>query len=517
MRQTKNAQPRVRLSARNTDLLASAIGSENTLTHLQVQRLCRRFGLPPTIAGVVAELACRGGGKSWAIAVLILRHVETCGPRARALYVRKSFPGLVDFEQVCREVFTLVYGRSASYNAGSHIWRFPNGSTLQLDQLEGPADFSKYQGKSYTLVCVDEAGQFSDPAPIDLLRSCLRAPAPIRPRFVLAANPGGVGHHWLARRHVFAAPPWVPYVEAATRRQFVNAPSTYVDNSHLDQPEYARQLNAATATDPELGRAWREGAWDVLRGAYFSSVLDQSRIMVEPWNPASLPRKPAPEDPNIPGAWMRRMVELQSGGPAPSWDLFLAHDFGVSAPSVTYVVGESPGVEGPDGRYYPKGSVVLLDEFASNEPNSLERGMGYTTPILAERIKDLAKRWQMRPEGVADDAIFSRTGSSAGTIADEFRRQGVFFRPARKGSRVAGWETMRRLLQDAGKPDVPGLYVSRLAEYFWATVPILPRDPRKTDDVDSRAPDHGADACRYALNRTPKPTTSVIYGIPGSY
>jgi hypothetical protein len=452
----------------------------------------------------------RGGGKSWSIAVLILRHVETCGPRARALYVRRSFPGLVDFEQVCREVFTLVYGRSASYNAASHLWRFPNGATLQLDQLEGPADFAKFQGKSFTFIAVDEAGQYSDPAPIDLLRSCLRAPAPIRPRFVLAANPGGVGHHWIVRRHVFAAAPWVPYTEPATGRTFINCPSTFIDNSHLDQPEYARQLDAATATDPELGRAWKEGDWTVLRGAFFSSVLDQSRVMVEPWAPGSIKHKPLREGEPQFGTYgtvpepLWRLLQP----PTPTlWILFLAHDFGVSAPSVTYVCAESPGTEGPDGRYYPKGSIVLLDELATNEPGSLERGMGYTTPILAERIKDLAKRWNIKPEGVADDAIFARTGSSAGTIAEEFRRQGVFFRRALKGQRIAGWEVMRRMLQDAGKSDKPGLYVSRLCEYFWNTVPILPRDPRKADDVDSRAPDHAADACRYALTRAPEPTT----------
>ena len=32
---------------------------------------------------------------------------------------------------------------------------------------------------------------------------------------------------------------------------------------------------------------------------------------------------------------------------------------------------------------------------------------------------------------------------------------------------------MRRLLQAAGKPDVPGLFIARHCEYFWATVPYL--------------------------------------------
>ena len=78
---------------------------------------------------------------------------------------------------------------------------------------------------------------------------------------------------------------------------------------------------------------------------------------------------------------------MLAGRGSPCWDLYLAHGFGVSRPSVTYVVAESPGTIGPDGRYFPKGSIVLLDELATCEPGSLERGMGYTVPILAERIR----------------------------------------------------------------------------------------------------------------------------------
>ncbi len=457
----------------------------------------------------------RGGGKSYAIAILMLRHAEQYGAAARMLFVRQSFPGIVDFEQTTRDVFGLVYGRGASYNAASHIWRFPNGATLQLDQLENHDGFQKFQGKSFSLIATDEAGQYPDPAPLDLLRSCLRAALPIRPRFVLAANPGGPGHGWIVRRHVFAAAPWSPYVEAKSGRQFINCPSLYTDNPHLDRAEYGAQLNAATATDPELGRAWREGDWTVLRGAYFSAVLDQARVLAEPWDPASLPRKP-PKDWS-PGWEVRRMTELQGGGPPPSWDMYLAHDFGVSAPSVTFVVAESPGTIGPDGRYYPKGSIVLLDELATHEPGSLSTGMAYTVPRLAEEIKALARAWNMQPEGVADDAIFARTGSGAGSIAEEFSRGGVTFTPARKGERVVGWEIMRRLLQDAGKPDKPGLYVSRLCEYWWNTVPTLPRDPRKSDDVDSRTADHAADACRYALNRVPPRPKMTVGSVKGLY
>ncbi|KQT50072.1 hypothetical protein ASG52_08370 [Methylobacterium sp. Leaf456] len=219
----------------------------------------------------------------------------------------------------------LAYGAAATYNASTHLCRFPGGATLQLDQYETAQDFAKYQGKSFTFISVDEAGQYSDPAMLDLLRSCLRAPLPIVPRFVMAANPGGPGHAWLCKRHVFRAAPWTPYLTEEPVRTFVNCPSTFGDNPNLDQGAYARQLDAATATDPELGKAWKHGDWPIARGAYFSTVLDVARVMIEPWAPGRLP----------------------AGWDAP----FLAHDYGVSAPSVTYMVARSPGGRGPDGRF----------------------------------------------------------------------------------------------------------------------------------------------------------------------
>jgi len=69
---------------------------------------------------------------------------------------------------------------------------------------------------------------------------------------------------------------------------------------------------------------------------------------------------------------------------------------------------------------------------------------------------------------------------------------------------VAGWQKMKRLLQDAGKPDKPGLYISRACSYWWATVPYLARDTKRVEDVDSSGPDHGADASRYGLSEPPR-------------
>jgi hypothetical protein len=291
---------------------------------------------------------------------------------------------------------------------------------------------------------------------------------------VIGANPGGVGHHWLARRYVFRAPPWTPFLEEKSGREWIYAPSTYRDNEEIDQEQYRKQLESACPTDKELLRAWTDGDWSVSRGAYFADVLEESRNAVEVF--AEVPKTHGVR-----------------------WDTWLAHDYGSSAPAVTYLMARSPGAE-LGGRFFPRDSIVVLGERAIYRPDNLNLGLGWTASKTAEDLVAWCTEWGVRAQGVADDACFSRTGH-ASTIADEFSRAGVTFWPARKADRISGWQKMKRLLADAGKPDKPGLYVSRSCEYFWATAPYLARDVRRVEDLDSSGPDHGCDAMRYGLLR----------------
>jgi hypothetical protein len=329
------------------------------------------------------------------------------------------------------------------------------------------------------LLLIDEAGQYATPDLLDIMRSNLCGSKDIPIRVVIAANPGGPGHFWIAKRYVFQTGPWKPFHEDKSKRTWVYAPSTYDGNQFIDREQYRGQLESACPSDPELLRSWISGNWSVSRGAYFASVLDESRNAIDPW-------------PSIPETYGVR------------WETYLAHDFGSSAPSVTYVVCQSPGAEA-FGKFYPRDSLILVDELATAKRDRPNEGLGWTVPILAEEIIVMCKRWSVKAIGVADDAIFARSGSGAGSIANEFTRAGVRFSPAKKADRITGWQLMRRLLSDAGKPDVPGLYISPGCIYFWETVPYLGRDIRRVEDVDSQGPDHSADAVRYGclrLNRT---------------
>jgi len=260
---------------------------------------------------------------------------------------------------------------------------------------------------------------------------------------------------------------------------WVRASATHKENPFLDS-SYEENLIAATGTDKGLQRAWLTGDWSaVAAGAFFATVLS-SENQVDPW--------PTPED----SSWW---VNVDREG----WERFLAYDHGTSAPAVCHVFLKSPGANGPDGRWYPRGSLIVVDELGFIEPGTLDKGAGLTVPVMAAEIQSMCDKWEMQAVGAADDAIFSDIGSAAGSIATEFARQGIRFRRAGKGSRIGGWEVVRQLMSNAGALDLPGLYISRACTYFWRSVPYLGRNPRRPDDLDTTAADHAADSVRYGV------------------
>jgi hypothetical protein len=92
----------------------------------------------------------------------------------------------------------------------------------------------------------------------------------------------------------------------------------------------------------------------------------------------------------------------------------------------------------------------------------------------------------------------------------------VYWERADKGpnSRVLGWDQLRKRLIATRRIDsireTPGLFI--VGEYCpqWIrTVPTLPRDEQKIDDVDSEAEDHAGDMTRYALRFDDGPSIST--------
>ena len=146
---------------------------------------------------------------------LIGAHIERYREHARVLYLRLGpLHSMSDFQQTQALVFDEMWGRgSHGYSTGLKRWANPHGAYFTLgilpDQEKGKRYYeTTYQGRSFTLIVADEAQMWARPEVLDLLSSNLRGKnTPLR--MIYAANPGGIGHQWLAQRYVQnGAKPW---------------------------------------------------------------------------------------------------------------------------------------------------------------------------------------------------------------------------------------------------------------------------------------------------------------------
>ena len=89
------------------------------------------------------------------------------------------------------------------------------------------------------------------------------------------------------------------------------------------------------------------------------------------------------------------------------------------------------------------------------------------------------------------------------TIGDEMASEGIRWTPSDKapGSRKNGLELLRSRLREAAKPapEKPAIYFMDHCRSAISHLPVLPRDKRDPDDVDSASEDHDYDMIRYRV------------------
>ena len=227
---------------------SQAVVTELRSSRARTRRACSRFrrtstSLPRAAAAV--ERAGRSRSRSCGTARSTARTLAcwSCVTRSRAC-VTSSGPSRATRRRL---------RHARTYNSQEHIFRLPNGATVELNQIEGPADLQKFQGRGFTMLCVDEVAQYADPADVEVLRSNLRGARDIPLRVIWSCNPGGVGHAGLWKRFISKATPWRQFVDEKSGRTWVIAPSTLEDNQHVDRDDYRRQLETATRTTPSCG------------------------------------------------------------------------------------------------------------------------------------------------------------------------------------------------------------------------------------------------------------------------
>jgi hypothetical protein len=427
----------------------------------------------------------RGGGKTDAVLGDFISHADMYGADAIALMVRRTRTELTETIERSRSIYTPL---GAKFNETDKMWRFPNGARLRFAYLERDADADAYQGHSYTRLYVEEAGTFPSERPIFKLMATLRSGAGVPVGIRLTGNPGGPGQQWVKARYIDPNPKGMevfqrsftdPFSKREITRDWVFIPSRVTDNRFLG-PEYIATLQMSGS--PQLVRAWLEGDFGAVEGAFFDN-WDISRHVVTPFA--------------IPDDWLK----------------FRSMDWGSASPfSVGWwaVVGDTHtaiSVDGHSNVKLPRGAMVRYREWYGAE------GPGKGLKLTAEEIaKGIAEREgdEKISYAVLDPSAFSEDGgpSHAERMATSHR---VYFAKAdnkrvqgRKDGTGAmgGWDQMRARLRgdDDGNPMI--VTFDTCIDSI-RTIPTLQHDPDKIEDLDTDAEDHAADEWRYACMSRP--------------
>lgn len=403
----------------------------------------------------------RGGGKTDACLGDFLEHADTYNRHAVGLMVRRRRTELVETIERSRLIYSPL---GWTFNETKNMWTAPNGARLRFAFLERDADADLYQGHSYSRLYVEEITNFPDPKPILKLMATLRSGAGVAVGFRATGNPGGAGHHWVKARYIDPAPHGGRVItDPATGLQRVFIPSKVADNRFLSD-DYVRQLKASGS--PELVRAWLDGDWTVVQGAFFSEW--DSDVIISPF---AIPKE---------------------------WSRFRSADWGYATPfSINWfaVVGDDHQIE---GGILPRGALVNYREwYGASAPNV---GLRLTAEDVAAGIKQRERGERLGGRNVIDPSTFAQT--SGPSIAERLARRGVVFRPA-DNKRVStlgafgGWDQMRARLKNRKL-----FFFSTCTEAI-RTIPMLQHDPDKPEDLNTEQEDHSADSVRYACMSRP--------------
>ncbi len=454
----------------------------------------------------------RGGGKTDSLIMSFCMHVgKGYGPGWKGILFRQTYKQLTDIISKTKKWIPQIWP-DAKFNNSEHVWTFPGGEQLLLRQFMKADDYWNYHGHEYPWIGWEELCNWANDEGYKRMFSCCRSSTKGMPRMVRATtNPYGPGHNWV--KHRFKPNSMNMMVRRDLKDEDGNLePARLSIHSHIDEntalleadPEYKQKI-AASARNAAEKKAWLEGSWDIVAGGMFDDV----------WDP--------------------RFNVISNFEIPLNWKILRSFDWGETKPfSVGWwaiSTGEDLQLRDGSWRSTIKGDAFRVKEWygCTGKPNEGLRMLA--TDIAAGIVeKELAWGWRISGEnwcrvrgGVADSQIFAaENGNCIATdmkvkvrLDDGNKYPGILWSPAdkRPGSRVTGWNQMRQRLKN-GHPvmrahpkdpekliyyprEQPGMFIFDECLSFIDTVPVLPRDEKDQDDVNTEAEDHIADETRY--------------------
>lgn len=419
-----------------------------------------------------------GGGKSKACVMDALARTLRY-PNSHAYIFRRTFRELED--TIIAEAKGSYPQGLGRYVSGAHEYRLNNGSIIHFRHCASMEDMYTYAGAEIHFLYFDELTTFEREI-FDFLKTRLRAKKTLGlvPVVRCTSNPGNIGHAWVKEYFVDAGPfgeKVQKEIKSAALGKTKIVTTQYIPSLATENPHITEDYIFELEKKPEaLRRALLMGEWDAFEGQVFLEWKD---------------------DPKHYGD--RRWTHVIDPFPIPlHWPRFMSFDHGYSKP---FSVGW--WALAPDGTAYR-----YREWYGWNgTPNKgLEISPGEIAKGIVEREYD-ERRENINIDRIADPAIFdrSRGDSVAQMMEPQGGRDGVYFRKG-DNTRLAGKMQFHERLRfdEDGRPK---MQVFRTCRQFIRTIPALPYDLRKAEDVDSDSEDHIYDEARYFLMARPVPVS----------
>lgn len=404
-----------------------------------------------------------------------------------------------------RWFYQLGDGAQFTSGTGSFKWKWPTGEELLFRHIKKEKDYWLYHGHEYPFIGWNELTKYPTSELYDAMMSCNRssfvpdhyplADGSLLPEIPLevfsTTNPWGAGHNWVKHRFIDVAEAGVisrntieVFNPRTQKREPVTRTQTHIFGSYKENrflsPEYVAELEGIS--DENKREAWLYGNWDIVAGGALSDVWGRWLI---------LPRFRIPK----------------------GWRVDRSFDWGSTHPFSVGFWAEANGEEAklPDGSTFcpPKGSLIRIDEWYGAKELGTNKGLMLSAPEIALGIKQrelLLKqgKWIETPvlPGPADNQIRDVRESDTPTIETKMAQHGVRWAESDKapGSRKIGLQLIRDRMQAARDANgEPAIYFMDNCRAAIGTLPTLPRDELKPDDVDTDSEDHAYDEVRYRV------------------
>jgi hypothetical protein len=403
--------------------------------------------------------------------------------RAWGIYFRRKTKDMLQVVERAQVEFRAL-DDALKFNAETKVFTFPSygGAKFQFSHMEHRDNRFDHKSSEFTYVFFDELTEFEEEM-YDYIETRLRTDDPVLEKHLQicwGSNPDGKHMLWVKRRFFDIAPPeTVIRFETELRdgrvveRDQVFIPAKLDDNPKLmASGNYEANLIDKPA---HIRRAILEGDWQYAAGAY----------LAEAW----IPDLHVVEDHDVPDG-----VMIARDG-----------DWGMRE---RFSIG---------WRYIDRDGAFTYFWHLT--------GKGMEIEEVCRKIRDIERMFGLWDDennvsmlnftrSPLDAQCFAKHGmSGAVTIAGEFLKHGVKWRPSKKDRYNGAAQILRRLrtmvpaaFKGATHPTErarPMLRFMRRCRSPIETLPLLPPDPNDPNDVDTHADDHDWDMTMYGCLEVP--------------